>query len=80
MHTKTAFAKHRENTKLKLAEVAAQFKVDRTTILRWETGAVPIPDGRLEEIERVTGISRHALRPDLAALFAQAPKTEEAAA
>jgi transcriptional regulator with XRE-family HTH domain len=76
MHTKTAFAKHRQNTGLKLREVAAQFKVDRTTILRWETGTSPIPDDRLEEIEAVTGISRHALRPDLAALFAQAPKQE----
>lgn len=80
MQTKTAFAQHRVNTKKKLAEVAAQFKVDRTTILRWESGEVPIPDGRVEEIERVTGISRHALRPDLAALFAQAPKTEGAPA
>lgn len=80
MHTKTAFAKHRQNTGLTLDAVAVQFKVNRTTILRWETGKSPIPDDRLEEIEAITGISRHALRPDLAALFAQAPKQEGAAA
>lgn len=80
MQTKTAFAKHRQNTGLTLDAVAAQFKVNRTTILRWESGTSPIPDDRLEEIEGVTGISRHALRPDLAALFAQAPKAEGAAA
>lgn len=71
MQTKTAFAKHRKNTGKTLNAVAAQFKVNRTTILRWEDGTTPIPDDRLEEIEGITGISRHALRPDLAALFAK---------
>lgn len=74
MQTKTAFAKHRQNTRLTLEAVAAQFKVNRTTILRWENGTSPIPEDRIEEIEAATGISRHALRPDLAALFASAPK------
>lgn len=76
MQTKTAFAKHRKNSGKTLDGVAAQFRVNRTTILRWENGTSPIPEDRIEEIEAVTGISRHALRPDLAALFAQAPKPE----
>lgn len=81
MQTKTAFAQYRRSTrpKLTLDACAAKFKVNRSTILRWEDGTSPIPDDRLEEIEAVTGISRHALRPDLAALFAQAPKPEVAA-
>lgn len=65
MQTKTAFAKHRKSAGLTLDAVAAQFKVDRTTILRWETGAVLIPVKRLEEVEQITGIAREALRPDI---------------
>lgn len=82
MQTKTAFAQYRKSARprLTLKACADKFSVNRSTILRWEDGTSPIPDDRLEEIEAVTGISRHALRPDLAALFAQAPRTEGAAA
>lgn len=51
-----------------LKSVAEEFKVNRSTILRWETGDVPVE--RVHEIERVTGISRHDLRPDI---FGPAP-------
>lgn len=62
----TAFASFRQSrSDLTLDGTAKLFKVDRTTILRWEKGAVPIPVKRLGEIEDITGISREILRPDI---------------
>lgn len=78
MDTPTAFADFRKSRGLTLDGAANLFGVDRTTILRWERGAPPVPVKRLEEIERITGISRHELRPDV---FGTPPtKTEGAAA
>jgi len=37
--------------------------VDRITLYRWAKGVVPAE--RVCDVERVTGISRHQLRPDL---------------
>ena len=51
--------------------------VDKSTVLRWESGFTPVPTKRLDEIERLTGISRHELRPEI---FAPAPKQEGEAA
>lgn len=65
MSTKTDFAKFRKNSNHTLDAVAAIFGVDRTTILRWEKGKVPLPAARLKEFEEVTGIPRNKLRPDL---------------
>ncbi|MBX3583583.1 MAG: helix-turn-helix domain-containing protein [Rhizobiaceae bacterium] len=49
--------------------------VDKSTVLRWERGQIP-PE-RAVEVERITGISRHELRPDI---FGPAPsETGEAA-
>lgn len=65
MPVKTAFPCYRKTTGQTLDAVAKQFGVDRTTILRWEKGTTPLPVNRLDEFERVTGISRHDLRPDV---------------
>lgn len=46
-----------------LEELAERFDVNRSTIWRWENGRVPIE--RVHDVERVTGISRHVLRPDI---------------
>jgi len=48
-----------------LDSVAELFKVNRTTVLRWEKGEVPIPIKRLGLIVDATGISRERLRPDI---------------
>lgn len=61
----TAFAQFRKTSGLTLDGVAELFRVNRTTILRWERGSTPIPLKRLAEIEAATGISRTALRPDI---------------
>lgn len=43
---------------------------------RWENGRRQVPAERVLEIERITGVSRHDLRPDV---FGPAPATETAA-
>lgn len=60
-----AFSSFRKDQKLTLDAAASLFGVNRTTILRWEQGEVPIPVKRLEQIERTTGIPRRELRPDI---------------
>lgn len=66
MSTQTAFSEFRKNRDdLTLDAVAEMFNVDRTTILRWEKGEPPVPIKRLSEVENVTGIPRHKLRPDV---------------
>lgn len=71
MSTNTAFSEFRKNSDLTLDAVADLFKVDRTTILRWEKGVPPVPVKRLREVEALTGISRERLRPDV---FASQPE------
>ena len=65
METNTAFAEYRKNGRKALAVVAAEFGVHRTTILRWEKGEPPLPIKRLSEAEKITGICRERLRPDI---------------
>lgn len=75
----TAFAKFRKTSGQTLNGVAAVFGVDRTTIIRWERGEPPVPIKRLDEIERVTGISRHDLRPDVFGKRTPTPSDRSAA-
>ena len=51
--------------------------VNKSTILRWESGDVLIPIERPDDLERVTGISRTQLRPDIFKGFA--PSSKDAA-
>ena len=44
-----------------LAEVARVLGVTRATVAKWDV----VPAERVVEIERITGIPREALRPDL---------------
>lgn len=62
-----------------LEDAAKSLGVNKTTLLRWEDGSVQIPAERVIEVERVTGISRHVLRPDLSSIFI-GPAAEEGAA
>lgn len=55
---------------LTLSEVAVRVGVDKATVTRWAQKRVP--EDRVLEVERVTGIPRHELRPDLAAVFGSA--------
>jgi DNA-binding transcriptional regulator YdaS (Cro superfamily) len=53
----------REGKNLSLEQLAEQFGVHKTTVMRWEGRRVPAE--RVAEVERVTGLSRGHLRPDL---------------
>lgn len=65
---KTPLEQYRDAASRTLADLAGDFGVDKSTVLRWETGKVPAD--RVLEVERITGISRHQLRPDI---FGPAP-------
>jgi DNA-binding transcriptional regulator YdaS (Cro superfamily) len=60
---RTQFRKSLEARGIKFATFARMVGVDKSTITRWNQGGVPAE--RVPEIERVTGIPRHELRPDL---------------
>lgn len=45
------------------SELARKIGVSDVAILYWERGQVPA--GRVLEVERLTGVSRHELRPDI---------------
>lgn len=46
-----------------MAGLARAIGVNKSTITRWATGRVPAE--RVLDVERVTGVPRHDLRPDL---------------
>lgn len=48
---------------IKRAELARAMGLNRSQITRWEQNGVPA--SRVVEVERVTGIPRYKLRPDL---------------
>ncbi|MDX1117054.1 CI repressor [Sinorhizobium medicae] len=48
---------------MRLAQLATALKVNKSLVTRWNQNRVPIE--RLADVERVTGISRQVLRPDV---------------
>lgn len=60
-----ALSQFRKDRNLTVDEAAAMLGVNRATMLRWEVGDPEIPVKRLEDVERITGIPRQQLRPDL---------------
>lgn len=60
------------------AKVASDLSIDRVTLWRWASSGVP--EKRLSDVARVTGIPAAVLRPDLARHFVQAKRRREAVA
>lgn len=48
---------------LKLADLARAFGVEKSSVTWWSKNKIPAE--RVLEVERVTGIDRHLLRPDI---------------
>jgi DNA-binding transcriptional regulator YdaS (Cro superfamily) len=46
-------------------DVAREAGVTLAMWSRWETGSRQLPASRVLDVERITGISRHDLRPDI---------------
>lgn len=59
---------------LRLTDLANSLEVDKSIVTRWAQKQVPAE--RVLDVERVTGISRHELRPDV---FGAEPVSENAA-
>jgi DNA-binding transcriptional regulator YdaS (Cro superfamily) len=54
---------YRGRASLTLERLGESLNVDKSTVMRWELRRVPAE--RVLEVERVTGVPRHELRPDL---------------
>lgn len=54
---------YRKAKGLSLESIGAPLGVNRSTVLRWEMDRIPAE--RLADVERVTGIPRQKLRPEL---------------
>lgn len=61
----TAIRIWREASQRLTQDVAREAGVAIPTWNRWENGRRRVPAERVLDVERVTGISRHELRPDL---------------
>lgn len=59
----SALVRFRRERKITQQRLAGLFGVQPPAVSKWERGRVPAE--RVLEIERLTGIPRHALRPDL---------------
>jgi len=64
-----ALRKWRKGQGITADEAARQIGVSRVHWLRMENGTRNISAENLLTVERVTGISRHELRPDLSRIF-----------
>lgn len=65
MTIKTPLAEYRAAKGKTLAELASMIGVDASTLHRWETGAYPVPLRHVAALQKLTGISRRKLRPDV---------------
>jgi DNA-binding transcriptional regulator YdaS (Cro superfamily) len=54
---------YRRDAGLTLQELGDRLNVGRAAVCKWERRQIPAE--RVLEIERVTGVPRHELRPDL---------------
>ena len=47
--------------KAKVGRIAAELGISQPAVSQWDV----VPPGRVLDVERITGIPRHRLRPDL---------------
>lgn len=65
MKTAAPFSQYRKTSGKTVDEIAVEFDVHRATIFRWEAGDPHIPVKYLDKAEKITGIPRDQLRPDI---------------
>lgn len=58
---------------LRQQDLANELGVDKSRVSRWVSNADPIPPQHVLRVEKLTGVSRHDLRPDV---FGEAPEAE----
>lgn len=59
------------------AEIARALKINHAAVRQWKERGVPAE--RVLEVERLTGLSRHALRPDVFGPYPTVPPVQQAA-
>lgn len=59
----SALTKYRKQTGTTQGDLAHKLNVQASAVCKWERGRVPAE--RVIDVERVTGISREQLRPDI---------------
>ena len=77
MHELTLSEKLRERD-MRLVDLARAVGVDKATVTRWSKKRVP--QDRIAEVSKATGIPPAEIRPDLADIFAPTPSVREDAA
>lgn len=60
-----ALKKARVAKSLTLEEIGRHLGVNKSTVMRWENGIIPVPLKHIEKLERFTGVHRSSLRPDV---------------
>lgn len=45
--------------------LAKALKISEQAVSQWRRGERPVPANRVLDVERITGVSRHELRPDV---------------
>lgn len=60
-----ALRQYRSENGISLDALGASLKLHKTTISRWERGTLPITARWAIEVEKVTGVPRASLRPDI---------------
>ncbi len=55
------------------SSVALGLGINKSTVSRWDD----VPPERVVAVERITGISRHELRPDLSSIFVERSPSEK---
>ena len=61
----SALKHYRKTERLTQVALGRRLGKDGSTIMRWERGLVAVPAEIVLDLERITGISRHDLRPDV---------------
>jgi DNA-binding transcriptional regulator YdaS (Cro superfamily) len=64
-HSFSSIREYRDANDVTLEQLGEALGVDKATVWRWETGEQRVAPRRVHEVERITGVSRHDLRPDL---------------
>jgi DNA-binding transcriptional regulator YdaS (Cro superfamily) len=77
-HPLTEYREARDGMSLEALGALLVPPANKSTVSRWEGGEVLIPIERLDEIERVTGIPRTQLRPDIFKGYEPSKSTEAA--
>jgi len=57
--------KYRKRNDLSLSELADMVGVNKSTVYRWEIGAIKITPTKVKQLSNLIGVSKRALRPDI---------------